>query len=400
VRYTVPSTKLINNQAAEEFRRWTPRELLKGGEWQKAYSKYDYMLRLECGCFVEFMSYEMDLDKFGGSPRHRCHYDEEPPKDIREECFARLTDYNGKELFTMTPLKGMTWMFDEVWLSQDPGVFTAVASVMDNPNISEEGVVKMVRKYAAWPQVLAARVFGRFVHFGGMVYPQWREWLVAPPDRDWIQQQDIVCGLDPGARGFGHAFLALDSERRQFLFHAYKISGESPSPVPNTEYRPEGANVKHSVDAIKRICDQWGLDWRSIRYVMDPSGRARSPIMAETVETQYQELGIFPERGDNDLEAGILNTRQRGQYDAFFVSETNTEPWQWEAERYRIDEDRKDGGFAVIKEEDHVMDAQRYGTQNEPFVIPEDRVERQLSDDVAQPPRRRGAVHGPAGALA
>jgi phage terminase large subunit-like protein len=45
----------------------------------------------------------------------RVHYDEEPPEAIRKECRARLDRPGTDELFTMTPLQGMTWMYDGVY---------------------------------------------------------------------------------------------------------------------------------------------------------------------------------------------------------------------------------------------------------------------------------------------
>ena len=67
--------------------------------------------------------FEQDLDKFGGTAKHRIHYDEEPPRNIRQEGKMRLLDYEGAdELFTMTPFSGMGWMFDEIWEPWQKGV--------------------------------------------------------------------------------------------------------------------------------------------------------------------------------------------------------------------------------------------------------------------------------------
>lgn len=400
-RIVVPSTKLINNQMSEIVRQWVPRTLLKNGRWGDSYSKYEYMLRLECGCFIELMSYEMDRDKFGGSPRHWVLYDEEPPIDIREECRARLTDWNGFEMFAMTPLNGMTWMFDDVWLAAgaDPDIFAVVAAMIDNPNISEEGVLASIKAWQAWPEQLAARVYGRFVHFGGMVYPDWRKWRCPRPSDDWLKHQRTVVGIDPGARNFGLGFMAIDKAGNQVLWQTHLIAGEM-SKVPHLEYHPEGANVDHAVAAIKRILAARGIDWQRVDYVMDPSARARSPIVAETVESAFIAQGIFPDRGQNDVEAGILSVRSRGANGTFRFSESDCDGFEWEAERYRIDEDRADGQFRVIKEKDHIMDAVRYASMTDPYVVEVDPRERPLGPDVAHPPPRPSRPVGPLGRFA
>ena len=44
------------------------------------------MIRLECGCTVQLLSYELDREKWGGSALHRMHFDEEPPEELYEEA--------------------------------------------------------------------------------------------------------------------------------------------------------------------------------------------------------------------------------------------------------------------------------------------------------------------------
>ena len=46
-------------------------------------------LRYVNGSEVQFMSYDMDLGKFGGVDLDQVHFDEAPPEDIRTECFKR-----------------------------------------------------------------------------------------------------------------------------------------------------------------------------------------------------------------------------------------------------------------------------------------------------------------------
>jgi phage terminase large subunit-like protein len=106
-RLVTPDSNRTFEAAAEIIRKWCPKDQLKGGRWDTAYQKQRGLLRMENGSFFEFMSAEQDLDKFGGSARHRIHYDEEPPKQIRQECQMRLVDYGGGEVFSMTPLRGM-----------------------------------------------------------------------------------------------------------------------------------------------------------------------------------------------------------------------------------------------------------------------------------------------------
>jgi phage terminase large subunit-like protein len=60
-------------------------------------------LRFNDGSYIDFLTYETDLDKFGGPQRHFLGYDEPPPRDIRDEGLVRLTRFGGFEMFAMTP---------------------------------------------------------------------------------------------------------------------------------------------------------------------------------------------------------------------------------------------------------------------------------------------------------
>jgi phage terminase large subunit-like protein len=114
-------TATMEGVVYQKLREWAPRAQLVGDSWSKAYDKQNRILRFKNGSWFQFMTYEQDLDKFGGAALHRIHYDEEPPESIRKECLMRLIDYGGEELFTMTPLMGMTWMFDAIWEKWEKG---------------------------------------------------------------------------------------------------------------------------------------------------------------------------------------------------------------------------------------------------------------------------------------
>jgi phage terminase large subunit-like protein len=68
------------------------------------------------------MTFEQDLDKFGGAALNRVHYDEEPPEQIRKECQdAPHRPRRGRALHHDPPA-GMSWMFDGVYERRDePG---------------------------------------------------------------------------------------------------------------------------------------------------------------------------------------------------------------------------------------------------------------------------------------
>jgi phage terminase large subunit-like protein len=155
------------------FKQWLPAKYLIDGNWDKSYDKEHKTLTLNNGSFIEFMSYDQDLDKFAGTSRHFIAFDEEPPKHIFNECRARLIDTGGSWWISMTPLDGLTWVYEDIY---SPVVedrtntrFDVIqADMLDNPHISAEEA----EEYLAGldPQERAAREKGQFVQLGGRVF--------------------------------------------------------------------------------------------------------------------------------------------------------------------------------------------------------------------------------------
>ena len=70
---------------------------------------------------IGFKSYGKDRDSFEGTEKDIVWLDEEPPKDVYDECLMRLMSTvpgqpGGLMLITFTPIEGDT---DKLWLSVD-----------------------------------------------------------------------------------------------------------------------------------------------------------------------------------------------------------------------------------------------------------------------------------------
>ena len=60
---------------------------------------------------IGFKSCDQGREKFQGASLDYVWFDEEPPKDIYEECLMRVMDRQGDVFGTMTPLKGRTFIY-------------------------------------------------------------------------------------------------------------------------------------------------------------------------------------------------------------------------------------------------------------------------------------------------
>lgn len=200
-----------------KLREWVPRGQLVGGSFEKAYDKQLRQLNFKNGSRFDFMTFEQDLDKFGGAALHRVHYDEEPPQAIRQECLMRLIDYGGDELLTMTPLEGLTWTFDEFYDPYEKGTLedasVVVVDMDDNPHLDERTKRRVLKGLST--EQRAARKSGRFVHFAGLVYHEFNRELHVVPSAPLPPGVRVFGAIDPGIRHMAAvvwAYLGVDDD--------------------------------------------------------------------------------------------------------------------------------------------------------------------------------------------
>lgn len=122
---------------------------------------------------IDFKSYDQGREKFQGTGKRLIWFDEEPPKDIWEECFVRVEA--GQQLdviLTMTAVKGMTWVYDEIYLNtSNPDLYVSEAGWDDNPFLTAVQKEQMARGLSA--AALKVRREGKFVKRVGLVCAWW-----------------------------------------------------------------------------------------------------------------------------------------------------------------------------------------------------------------------------------
>lgn len=370
----------------QKLREMCPRSQLVGESWIKGYEKAKRTLHFKNGSWIDMsLSYETDLDKFGGTALHAVYYDEEPSgpnaEAIRSECQMRLIDYNGEEIFMMTPLLGMSMVYDTVWEPAshnevEPGMFqakdiTVVQVDMDeNPHLPPEAKERLLAGLTK--EERAARKSGRFIHFSGLVYDEFDNdtHVVDPITPDHLKGQTIFVGIDPGISTTAVVLACFDRDNHMLVFDELYL-GET-SAIPENVVR-----------VIKQKEREWNI--QPAYYLIDPSARNRQLTDADRVQAAYFRAGISTVPAQNDLEAGVFEVKRRLQHKLLLVTR-NCQQWLWERGRYRI-QPREDGKFAVITRQNHLMDATRYVAMARP-----------IAEQIMKTTHRgvRGWVHGTA----
>jgi hypothetical protein len=410
-RIVLPDYKQPLQAVLEVLRQWIPEATLKGGSWESAYSKKEEIIRFECGSFFEFLTQEQDIDKFGGSARHRIHYDEELKGEkgeaIRQENSMRLIDYGGEEIFTFTPQHGLGWTYDEFEEDKGPEVAGRVwadeelvvvrASSRDNPHINQDEVAARMAKLPE--AVRRAREEGEFQHFKGLVYPMFDSEIHVLSDapspehiQGLLEQRD---GIDPGMQTTAILFGAFDADNVLLIYDELGLSDRWAIPE----------NAAQRIFDVRR---KWGLKSRPRYTLIDPSARNRSLTDADSVDAAYYRAGVKTLPANNDVQAGVFEVMRRLEHrDAegepaplLLISPECTELIR-EINRYRL-QPKDDGGFGVVKKDDHRVDTLRYICQSRPVApkpkAPASRAREPWKPGTAPPFRSRSREpHGPVG---
>jgi len=348
------------------IRRFIPKLMLIEGSFEKSYRRQPTpILRLTNGSTFGFKTYDQDLDAWASAEVHRIHWDEEPNgedgKILRSEARARLVSTNGDEIIGMTPLLGYSWVYDEIWERRlEDGISVVQMSIEDNPWNSKQAINEFLGELTTDER--RAREKGEFVHFGGLFFDEFSDerhvWPAAPKP-EHIKGQDVVVGIDPGLRRTGVTWTAFDNDNAALTF---------------AEHYPAESIVPDICAEIRRKNEFWGCE---PEYVIDPSARNRSAINADQVEAAYMREGIYPQYGQNDRAAGILEIKRRlqnlepnGTPQPMLQISPECKNLIWEIGRYRRDLN-SDDEWKAIKVDDHLVDSLRYAVLSRAWHHPE-----------------------------
>lgn len=180
-------------------------------------------VRLKDGTLISFKSYEQGREKWQGAGKRLIWFDEEPPQDIYDEAFVRQEAGQPLDIImSMTPVKGMTWVYDRIFMATDnPDLFISTAGWDDNPYLEEKQKEQMERGLT--DEALQVRKYGRFVKRVGLVCNWWdrnknlSEYDVF--DKTWTFYEVLDGGFsDPAA----WLLIALDTDNNVHVVDGFR----------------------------------------------------------------------------------------------------------------------------------------------------------------------------------
>ena len=361
--------------AQKEFLYWMPKHKIKriivrAGRQDDPENAIIDQIILDDGSVVGFKSCDQGREKFQGTSQHWVWFDEEPPKPIYDECKMRVLDTRGHIWGTMTPLQGLTWVYDTIYLNEpgDPNVFSWLMEWADNPFLSPDEIAELEANMSE--EERESRQYGRFVAMSGLIYKEFREDIhVIDPFDVPVEWYDDI-SIDPG----------LDAP---LSCHWYACDGDKNVYVIAEHYQA-GQSVEWHSQQIKAISD--GLSWprtkhNKLRTLIDSAASAKTLAAEKSVVELFWEHGINCDTHvDKDVWAGIQRVKQhlklREHPDAenwpkgkpkLFIFRTcphmikEIKGYRWKPATPSID-----NFDAPIKKHDHAMDELRYYIMSKP----------------------------------
>lgn len=309
---------------------------------------------------IGFKSCDQGREKFQGSSLDFVWFDEEPPKDVYDECKMRVLDRNGDIFGTMTPLKGLTFIYDEIYLNKfnSKEVWYEFMEWADNPYLDEEEVQKLTESLSS--DVLESRRYGKFRSSTGLVYTEFDESVhVIDPftvPKEWYNQISI----DPGLNN-------------PLSCHWYAVDYDDNIYVIDEHYE-SGRDIDYHARIIHEKCRNlgWHCDSQGrVRALIDSAANQRTLASTKSVTELFYDHQILVNTNVNkDLFSGIARVKECFKANKIYIFKNcvnlirEIKGYWWGKED------------TPIKRDDHALDELRYFIMSRPKT---DAVKKQLS---------------------
>lgn len=326
----------------EKIRHYLPAE---GCRWRNELGDGEAQVDLPGGGIVVFKSNDQGRRAYQGDEYDLVALDEEHDAEVYRECLMRLGRRPWRAswmVLGMTPLLGMTWVYDDFVADPKPGNRATWLHGGDNPHADQARRAQLLAQFGA--HELAARDRGEFTAMEGRVYQDWRRDLhvvpaFRPPD-EWLRYGSIDFGTRNPAAWLHYAHDPADD-----VLH---VIGE--------HYAPDLTISQH----VERWRALTSGHPHAVWLAADPEDRGSRLAMA-------RDHGIQTVAAPKDVRAGINAVAERLRPDVegrphllvhdccrHLIREMDAYSW---APRMG----QRDAPDAPVKRDDHCQDSLRYG---------------------------------------
>jgi len=283
--------------AQKEILNWLPKSEIKdfvirhGRKDDPANSIIDKII-LKNGQTIGFKTCEQGRESFQGTSQGWIWFDEEPPLEIFQECQMRVLDTEGDIWFTMTPLKGLTFVYNLIYLNErnDPDVEYWMAEWEDNPWLSQNEINKLVSTMTE--EEREARQYGKFTSLCGFAFPEMRKeiHIVQPSLIIPEYYKRFVC-LDYGLDATAVLWIYVDTQNKARIYRQFIKKNLIVSEAAKAILKLTGSENIHSFYAPP---DLWN----------------RRNDTGKSAFTIFHENGVKLIKTSNDRESGWIAVKE------------------------------------------------------------------------------------------
>lgn len=254
------------------------------------------LVRSECGGLsrIGFKTCDQGREKFQGASLDYVWFDEEPPYDIYQECRMRVMDKHGEIFGTMTPLKGLTWVYNTIYLNEndDSEVWCEEMEWADNPFLPKEEIENMSKSMSQ--EELDSRRYGKFSANTGLVYTEFNQNVNVIEPFDVPKEWYDMISIDPGLHNpLSAHFYAVDFDDNVYVVAEHYVAEK---------------DVTYHAEKIKEIADRLG--WKrtngKLLALIDSAAGQKTLSSQKTVVELFNENGILVNpKVNKDMFSGI-----------------------------------------------------------------------------------------------
>ena len=335
---------LTSNESIRVQRPKIENFLPAGTYWKNRHGAGEAFAQLPNGGAILFKTVDQGARSFQADAWDLCCFDEDPGaanEPVFNEARMRLVDRRGWCLMTLTPLNGLTWIWDRFVNDPEPGSLCHWIHGEDNPHIPSDELAALLKSYGSHER--AARARGEFSQLEGRVYQDWSRELNVVEAFEVPEDWERVAGLDYGTRNPACLLLAA-IDPADDVIHII------------CEFYQSNRTLSAQVESFREMFKKYGEPGL---IIADPEDRGSRISMA-------RDHDMPTVKAKKEIRAGLSSVAERLAPDAegrpHLVVHSNCvnlireiEGYVWDTRKGKGDQPDK-----PLKREDHAVDALRY----------------------------------------
>ena len=315
-----------------------PKDMLKYAHYDEVNGFTNHKVIFNNGSSITFKTYEQGREAHASDDIDLIWNDEEPPFEIVKEQRMRLLDRNGEMIYTMTSLKGITELMEDIFddyeiiksqfaplvgeelprMAKKDNVMMFFMWTTENQYVNQDRVMQDVALMTK--QEIKSRIYGMPVNLAGRVYPMFNQDIHVLPYDDLPFGQDFTLYhvLDPhDAKPWAMSWYIVDKTSTAYKIDEYPNTNFNEILYDEKDYQDYADIIRIKEEAIYSV-----FGCKCYRRIIDPNfgnktirkAEAQGEQSTTTPKKTLYKLGLNYVDGIDTIEAGHLKVRSMLTY--------------------------------------------------------------------------------------